>query len=52
MQAKGSGIATGNITSFTVNNLPTGHLYYFTVTSVDSLANESGFSNEVSKLIP
>ena len=52
MQAKGAGILTGNTTSFTVNNLPTGRLYYFAVTSVDSLANESGFSNEVTKLIP
>lgn len=52
LQAKGAGIVTGNITSFTVNNLPAGRLYYFAVTSVDSLANESGFSNEVTKLVP
>lgn len=52
MQAKGAGIVTGNITNFTVNNLPAGRLYYFAVTSVDSLSNESGFSNEVTKLIP
>ena len=51
-QAKGSGVAVGNATSYTVSGLKGATLYYFAVTSVDSNGNESPFSNEVSKKTP
>jgi hypothetical protein len=50
-QAKGSGIAVGNVTNYKVT-LTSGKLYYFAVTSIDSNGNESGYSNEVSKTVP
>ena len=51
-QAKGAGIAVGNVTSYKVSGLTSGKLYYFAVTSVDSSGNESSYSNEVSKTMP
>jgi len=51
-QAKGSGIAVGNVTSYKVSGLTSGKLYYFAVTSIDSNGNESSYSNEVSKTVP
>ncbi|MES2990224.1 MAG: fibronectin type III domain-containing protein [Pseudomonadota bacterium] len=52
LQPKGSGIATGNTTTYTVNNLTSKNLYYFAVTAIDANGNESAYSNEASKLIP
>ena len=51
-QPRGSGLTTGNATSWTVSGLNPGTLYYFAVTAVDSQGNESAYSNEVSKLLP
>ena len=48
-QARGQGINMGNVTTFTVTGLTSGMRYYFAVTSVDAMNNESGFSNEVAK---
>jgi len=41
-------------TTYTVpsSNFQPGQIYYFAVTAYDSLENESGYSNEVSKMIP
>lgn len=50
-QALGSGIKTGTSPTFSVTGLNPGIVYYFAVTAVDSAGNESGFSNEVSKLV-
>jgi hypothetical protein len=41
-----------NVTSYTLNALVEGRTYYFALTAVDTSGNESGFSQEVSKLIP
>jgi len=51
-QAKGSGVAVGNATSYTVSDLKSSTLYYFAVTAIDSNGNESPFSSEVSKQTP
>jgi fibronectin type 3 domain-containing protein len=51
VQQLGSGIPTGNTTTYTFSNLTRGTTYYFVVTSTDSGARESSYSNEVSKLI-
>lgn len=51
-QAKGSGVAVGNVTNYKVSGLTSGKLYYYAVTSIDSSGNESGYSNEVSKTAP
>lgn len=37
---------------YTVNNLTEGTTYFFAVTAYDSSGNESGYSNEASKVIP
>lgn len=41
----------GNVTQYTIDNLMDGQTHYFAVTAYDTFGNESGFSNEVSKLI-
>lgn len=41
----------GNVTTYTLNGLTDGQVYYFSVTAYDTSDNESCFSNEVSKLI-
>ena len=46
-----SNVNVGLSTSYTVSGLQDGQTYYFAVTATDG-ANESGFSNEVSKTIP
>jgi hypothetical protein len=51
-QARGSGLATGNTTSWTVSDLNPSTLYYFAVTAIDSAGNESAYSDEGSKQIP
>ncbi len=43
-------VDVGNITSYTLNNLSTG-TYYIAVTAYDAAGTESGYSNEVSKVI-
>jgi Fibronectin type III domain len=50
-QERGNGVSAGNTTTFTVNELQTGQVYYFAVTSVNSAGGESSFSNEATKLI-
>jgi ABC-type oligopeptide transport system substrate-binding subunit len=42
-------VNVGNTTSFTINNLASGHTYYFAVTAYDSAGLESGYSAEASK---
>lgn len=49
-QVRGQGLPT-RATSHTVDGLQSGMRYYFAVTAVDSDGNESGFSQEVTKLI-
>ncbi len=51
-QPRGSGLTTGNATSWTVSGLNPGTLYYFAVTAVDNTGAESAFSNEAAKVIP
>jgi fibronectin type 3 domain-containing protein len=50
LQPRGSGIAAAS-TTYVIQALTKGQLYYFAVTSVDSLGNESGYSNEATKII-
>ena len=38
----------GKVTSYTVNGLATGAIYYFAITALDTSGNESGYSSEVS----
>jgi fibronectin type 3 domain-containing protein len=49
IQTRGSGIYAGFTTTFTVTGLKQGTLYYFAVTAVDAMGNESGYSNEALK---
>jgi Fibronectin type III domain len=51
-QAQGAGIDVGNASSFRVENLQAGQTYYFAVTAYDASANESAYSDEVSKQLP
>ena len=51
-QAVGSGISAGNVTTYTLTGLTRGNRYYFAVTAYDTAGLESGYSNEVSKVIP
>ncbi len=44
-------IDSANVTSYTVPNLSNNVTYYFATTAYNTSANESGFSNEVSKTI-
>ena len=48
-QLPGEGLPVGNVTTYTVSGLSSGMRYYFAVTAVDTLGNESGFSQEVFK---
>jgi hypothetical protein len=43
-------IDAGNVTTYVINNLAPG-TYYFAVTAYDASGNESGYSNEMSKII-
>lgn len=52
LQSPGQGVPVTNGSTYTVTGLQTATTYYFAVTAYDSLNNESGFSNEVSKPIP
>lgn len=51
-QEAGQGINAGNATSYVVTGLAPGQRYYFAVTAYDTSGNESGYSNQVSKVIP
>jgi len=42
----------GKTTNCTVSGLELGKTYYFTVTALDSVGNESGYSNEITYMIP
>ena len=44
--------SVGKETSCTIGELDEGKTHYFTVTAVDTSGNESGYSAEVSKIIP
>jgi hypothetical protein len=44
-------INVGNMLSYTINNLASGHTYYFAVTAYDSTGLESGYSAEASKTL-
>src|SRR5690606_29750328 len=50
-QPKGSGIETGNVNAYLVENLASGQTYYFAVTAIDAAGGESGYSKEVSRTI-
>ncbi len=45
-------IDVGHVTAFAVPGLLPGETYYFALTAYDIFANESGFSSEVSAVIP
>ena len=45
-------INVNNVTTYTVPNLTDGLTYYFAVTAYDTSMNESGYSNEVMRVIP
>jgi hypothetical protein len=45
------GISVGNVTTFTVDNLNDDLTYYFAATAYDISGNQSGYSNEVSKIM-
>ena len=47
----GTPVTIGLITTYTVTGLPPGHTYYFAVTAFNDSGLESGYSNEVYKLI-
>lgn len=47
----GSPFAVGQVTSYTVTNLPYGTTYFFAISAYDSAGNESPLSAEVSKSI-
>ena len=47
----GPPINVGNVTNYTIDNLEEGKTHYFTVTALDLSGNESGYSQEVSKII-
>lgn len=47
----GTSIDVGGSTAYQVDNLTAGTTYYFTVTAYTTTGSESGYSNEVSKLV-
>ncbi|MHB8534626.1 MAG: fibronectin type III domain-containing protein [Sulfuricaulis sp.] len=51
-QPFGQGYSVGNVTNYTLMGLSSGTRYYFAVTAIDTLGNESSYSNEVYKNIP
>jgi hypothetical protein len=51
-QPYGQGLSVGAAVSYTVMGLSSGTRYYFAVTAIDSLGNESAYSNEAFKDIP
>ena len=51
-QPLGQGLNAGNATTSTVTGFHSATTYYFATTAYDTLNNESGYSNEVSKTFP
>jgi hypothetical protein len=47
----GSPFTVGNVTTYTVPNLPRNNTYFFAISAYDSTGNESPLSSEVSKSI-
>jgi len=45
-------VSLGKVVTTTFGNLPTGKTYYCAVTAFDTANHESGFSNEVNKVLP
>ena len=45
----GSAFLTGEVTNYTVSNLPKGQTYFFAISAYDIAGNESALSAEVSK---
>lgn len=45
-------INVGNVTNATISGLTAGATYYFAATAYDSLADQSGFSNDASQVMP
>jgi len=45
-------IPNPGITSYTIDNLPGSNTYYFVVTAIDVVGNESEYSNVASKILP
>jgi hypothetical protein len=52
LQPLGQGLSVGNVTTYVLMGLSNRTRYYFAVTSIDALGNESGYSNEAFKDIP
>jgi PKD repeat protein len=48
----GQKIDVGNTTTYVVSNLEAGATYYYAATAYDSSRSESGYSNEVSTVVP
>jgi hypothetical protein len=48
----GPSIPAGNVTSYSIDNLVEGEMYYLAVSALDSTGNESGYSVEVVETIP
>jgi chitodextrinase len=48
----GAGVDAGRAEHFAISGLVSGTRYYFAVTAYDRFGNQSGFSNEVGKLMP
>ena len=51
-QPFGQGVNVGNATTYTVTGLSSATTYYFAATAIDSLGDESQFSNETSATTP
>ena len=51
LQARGAGVVTGKVTSYTLNGLKSGTTYYFAITAYDAAGNESAYSSEVFKQV-
>ncbi|HCC05132.1 TPA: hypothetical protein DEP58_02385 [Patescibacteria group bacterium] len=45
-------INVGNVTTYTLSNLTNNRTYYFSLTAIDTLNNESCFSTQISKKVP
>ena len=45
----GSAFVTGQVTSYTLSNLPKGQTYFFAISAYDNAGNESALSAELSK---